>query len=104
QSVRPGSHVRTRVAQSVAALPADVVCIGDVWSIHAYASRGSATPRVDPVEDLEAALNARGACGRSAQIWVTETGAGAPHPGSPRPVGAADEEAGCEAMAAQLMR
>ena len=98
------SHDRTSVAQFVAALPADVLCLGEVWSIHAYASWGSATPRVDPVEDLEAALNARGACARRAQIWITETGAGAPHPGSPRPAGAGAEKAGCEAMGAQLMR
>ncbi|TMM18075.1 MAG: hypothetical protein E6F96_07195 [Actinobacteria bacterium] len=92
------------VSRFVSALPSDVVCLGDIWSIHAYASRGAASPRVDPVADLEAALNARGGCARSAQIWVTETGAGAPHPGSPRPAGAADEEAGCQAMAAQLIR
>ncbi len=47
---------------------------------------------------------ARGACGREARIWVTEAGAGAPHPGRPRPTGAADETAGCLALAAQLRR
>jgi hypothetical protein len=103
-ALQADSGDRTSVARFVAALPADVVCLSDVWSIHAYAARGAAAPRADPVADLEAALNARGACGRSARIWVTEAGAGAPHPGSPRPAGAADEQAGCRAMAVQLIR
>jgi hypothetical protein len=98
------SRDRTSVPQFVAALPADVICLSDVWSIHAYASRTAATARVDPVAALEAALNARGGCARGARIWVTEAGAGAPHPGSPRPAGAADEEAGCRTLAGQLIR
>jgi hypothetical protein len=95
---------RTAVASFVAALPADAICLGEVWSIHEYASRGASPPGADPVEALESALDARGACGREAAIWVTETGAGAPDPGHPRPAGAADERAGCEALAARLLR
>jgi hypothetical protein len=94
----------TSVSQFVAALPADVLCLGSVWSIHAYAARGASAPRVDPVEALEAALDARGGCAPSASLWVTEAGAGASHPGSPRPAGAAEEAAGCRALAEQLAR
>jgi hypothetical protein len=94
---------RTSVSQFVSALPADVICLSDVWSIHVYASPDSAAPAADPVRALEQALDARGACGRSAQIWVTEAGAGAPHPGNPRPAGSAAEQAGCVALAQQLL-
>ena len=94
----------TSVAQFVAALPADVICLAEAWSIHAYARHDPASATPDPVPVLEAALDARGPCGRDVGIWVTEAGAGAPHPGQPRPAGAADEQAGCLALAAQLLQ
>jgi hypothetical protein len=92
----------TSISRFVGALPADVVCLGAVWSIHAYARYAPASPLPDPVKALEAALDARGACGRAAEVWVTEAGAGAAHPGWPRRAGAADEQAGCLALARQL--
>jgi hypothetical protein len=92
----------TSISQFVSALPADVLCLGGVWSIHAYARHAPASALPDPVRALERALDARGGCGRGAGIWVTEAGAGAPHPGVPRPAGAADEQAGCLALAGQL--
>jgi hypothetical protein len=95
---------RTTSAQFLASLPDDVVCLSEVWSIHVYASAGPARPSADPVAALEQALDARGQCGRSARIWVTEAGAGARHPGSPRPPGAAAEQAGCVALGEQLMK
>jgi hypothetical protein len=93
---------RTSVSAFVAALPASVVCLSDVWSIHAYAARGKYSPALDPVDLLQSALQARGGCARSAHIWVTEAGAGAPHPGRQRPPGAGDEREGCTAVAEQL--
>jgi hypothetical protein len=98
---QPSPH-RTSVAEFVAALPADVLCLSDVWSIHAYARRAPGGARSDPVDALAAALDARGGCARGARIWVTEAGAGAPHPGRARPAGLADERAGCRALAGQL--
>jgi hypothetical protein len=92
----------TSVSQFVASLPPDVICLAGVWSIHAYARHAPASTLPDPVRTLETALDARGACGRGAGIWVTEAGAGAPHPGWPRPAGPADELAGCRALARQL--
>jgi hypothetical protein len=95
---------RTSIASFIAALPADVVCLADAWSVHDYAARGASASSAGPVEALESALDARGACAREAPIWVTEAGAGAPRPGFLRPAGAADERAGCEALAVQLAR
>jgi hypothetical protein len=93
---------RTSVSSFIAALPQSVVCLSDTWSIHAYATRYKAAPEPEPVTELERALDARGACGQHASIWVTEAGAGAPHPGRPRPAGAADEREGCVRLAQQL--
>jgi hypothetical protein len=97
------SAERTSVSEFVAALPEDVLCLSEVWSIHAYATGESASPPADPVKALEQALDARGPCGRAAKIWVTEAGAGARHPGSSRPPGAVAERAGCKALAGQLL-
>lgn len=95
---------RTDIAEFVSALPADVLCLGDVWSVHAYASRGAFAPARDPVAVLEAALAARGGCAARAPIWITEAGAGAPHPGDPRALQQGEEIAGCRALASQLAR
>ena len=100
QSNSPDS---TSISQFVAALPADVICLSETWSIHAYASRGSAAAPIDPVKALEGALDLRGGCARRAGIWVTEAGAGASHPGQPRPAGGGEEAAGCMALAEQLL-
>jgi hypothetical protein len=51
---------------------------------------------------IQEALNARGACALGAQLWVTESGAGAPHPGLPRSASASGATAGCLALAGQL--
>jgi hypothetical protein len=93
---------RTSVSTFVRELPASVLCLSDVWSIHAYAVTG--TQSSDPVEALQAALDARGGCARQARIWVTEAGAGASHPGLPRPAGVSEERAGCARLAEQLSR
>ncbi len=78
----------TSISRFVAALPADVLCLSEVWSIHSYATQDARS--ADPVGALESALDARGACGRDAGIWITEAGAGASHPGRPRPASAVE--------------
>jgi hypothetical protein len=93
---------RTSLASFIAALPPQVLCLSEVWSIHVYAARGPAAPAGDPVAAFEAALDAGGECGRKASVWITEAGAGAPHPGRARPLGAEDERAGCVRLASQL--
>lgn len=95
---------RTSISSFVAALPQRVICLSDTWSIHVYAARGKAQPELDSTVDLERSLDARGACGQRARIWVTEAGAGAPHPGRARAADAQDERAGCLALGAQLQR
>jgi hypothetical protein len=93
----------TSVASFIAAPPADVFCLGAAWSIHAYAARHAGGAPLAAVNALEQALATRGACATGAPIWVTEAGAGAPHPGRPRPSGGADELAGCQELARQLL-
>jgi hypothetical protein len=100
---RTASPDRTSIAEFVLDLPRDVTCLGDAWSVHAYAGRDPAAAASEPVRVLEAALDARGGCARGARVWVTEAGAGAPHPGDPRPLGGADERAGCLALFSELV-
>jgi len=95
---------RTSVGSFVAGLPARVLCLGDVWAVHAYAAWYKARPEGEPVTALARALDARGSCAADAKIWVTETGAGAPHPGRTRLSGSAAEGEGCRALGAQLER
>jgi hypothetical protein len=94
----------TSIASFVASLPPDVVCLGPVWSVHAYASYGRAASTEEPVSALEEALDARGGCASRPAVWVTEAGAGAPHPGSPRGATGREELEGCRALSAQLER
>jgi hypothetical protein len=98
----PSSPRASSIEEWIAALPADVPCLGGAWAVHAYAGLDIAVGRPGPVRVLESALDARGGCARGAPVWVTETGAGAPHPGRPRPPGAVVERAGCRAEASQL--
>lgn len=99
-----GSAHRTSLAEFVAELPRDVICLGETWSLHVYVTYAGVPAPVDPLGALEAALDGRGPCGRRAQIWITETGVGAPDPGRGKPPGATDERASCRALAAQLVR
>jgi hypothetical protein len=99
-----GSAHRTSIGEFVEALPADVLCMGDTWAVHGYAARGLSAKAVEePVEALEVALDRRGGCASSADIWVTESGAGAPEPGRPRQAGTGEEQAGCLALASELL-
>jgi hypothetical protein len=105
KDVRADSPDSTSVASFIAALPGDVLCLAGAWSIHDYALQlGRASFRPDAATALERALDSRAGCARGAVVWVTEAGAGAPHPGRPRPPGRADEISGCLALARQLRR
>jgi hypothetical protein len=94
----------TGVSELIGGLPRDVLCAADVFALHAYARRGQATVGPGAVREAERALDARGGCGRRLTLWVTETGAGAPHAGARRPRGPADMRAGCRELAGQLAR
>ena len=99
---RTDSTHRTSVASFVATLPASVVCLSSVWSIHAYARFREHAPAAEPVAALEQAIDARGQCGRAADVWVTEAGAGAPRPGGRRAGDRGEEHEGCLALAQQV--
>lgn len=100
-----GSPHRLSVAEFIRALPPDVLCLSDDWSVHAYAAYGPGAMRSgEPVAALEHALDERGGCASAARIWVTEAGAGAPSPGRPRSGSDAEQRAGAAALAAQLER
>jgi hypothetical protein len=48
--------------------------------VHDYGARyADPAAALAPVRQLEQALDGRGACGRAAHIWITETGAGDPN-------------------------
>jgi hypothetical protein len=94
----------TSVSGFVEALPADVLCLGAVWSMHVYARYGSGGEPLEGVSALERALDARGGCAAAAPIWVTEAGAGAPHPGLPTAGDStAEGHEGCLALQRQLL-
>jgi len=97
-------------AEFARALPSDVVCAGRIWDQHAYvgtagAGETEADLGADPVrsgarrllDDLVRALDEHG-CSEPKRIWITETGAGGPHPGGPRPNDDASLREGCRAM------
>ena len=98
----PDSAHSTSAASFVAALPADVLCLGPVWSLHAYAPYGRGSSGGEPVAALEQALSRRRGCVAGAPLWITETGAGAPHPGAPLTGSPAGELDACRALAADL--
>ena len=103
----------TSLQSFVAALPADVLCLGSAWSVHAYAryrAGGGSGPAgglgggADPVAAFEEALRRRGGCAASAPVWITETGAGAPHPGAVASVSSEQQLQACRALAGNLQR
>lgn len=84
----------TTVAEMVAGLPREVVCSSRIWSQHGYIGGR------DPVDELTAALDARG-CELRHRIWLTEAGAGGARRGRARE---GSEIRRCEAMRARLER
>ena len=90
----------------MAALPADVLCLGSAWSVHAYARYGTPTPAAaDPVAALEDALRAarrlrRGRAGVDHRGRARGRRTRAPRAAS-RPHSSSKA---CRALAAQLQR
>jgi hypothetical protein len=98
----PSPH-RTSIAEFLSALPGPLLCSAAAISLHVYASWGADASAGEPVATLEQALaGAGGGCARVKPVWITETGAGAPHPGARRVGGAVEEREGCRALAARL--
>ncbi len=84
------------VDEFIGSLPRDVACGGRVWAQHQYA--GDA----DGVSQAERRLAAIPCAPR--EIWVTETGAGARKPGSPRAYDAASLRGACRSLDRLLRR
>ncbi len=85
----------TSVAETVRALPRDLVCAASVWSQHAYIG-GS-----DPVAAVRRAL-ARRRCPRRHAIWITETGVGPAPEGFSVARGIRGERHGCRLLHRRL--
>ena len=67
----------TRVQEFIRELPRDVVCSARVYGQHGYVGGP------DPVDEVDASL-AKHDCPRKHEIWMTETGVGAPRSGEDR--------------------
>lgn len=87
----------TAVEEFARALPGDLVCGAKAWSQHGYVGGH------DPVEPAAAGLASHG-CARAPEIWITETGVGAPERGRERDDGPAAQRGACEGMDRRLRR
>ena len=87
----------TSVGELARALPDALVCGAKAWSQHGYVGGP------DPVDSATAALRTHG-CRRSPEIWITETGVGAPERGSSRATSAKAGRGACAAMDARMRR
>jgi hypothetical protein len=87
----------TAVEEFARALPDDLVCGARAWAQHAYVGGN------DPVDPAAVGLAAHN-CLRSPEIWITETGVGAPRRDLKRATGPAAERSTCQAMHEQLVR
>ena len=67
----------TSVSEFVARIPKELACASPIWTQHGYVGGR------DLADDLERALERKG-CARPEQIWITETGVGAPRSGEKR--------------------
>jgi hypothetical protein len=84
------------VAEFVADIPKDLACGSPVWTQHGYVGGH------DPVDDLERALDRKG-CERP-EIWITETGVGAPRSGEARRTSRAAQVRSCGRLHRRLVR
>ena len=96
------------------ALPADVACLGRIWTQHAYVGQSVRPADADYAGDadlggsprllaaLERSLRRKG-CSEPRRIWITETAVGGPSAGKPRPGDPASERAGCRDMHRALL-
>jgi hypothetical protein len=84
------------IAEFIADVPKDLACGSKVWSQHGYIGG------IDPVDDLERALRRKG-CERP-EVWITETGVGAPRAGEQRRTSRASQLRACRSLHRRLVQ
>ncbi len=87
----------TAIDEFVRALPADLVCGAKAWGQHGYVGGP------DPVDAAAAGLSAH-ACPSAPEIWITETGVGAPRRDQERSASDRAQRLACQAMHRRLKR
>jgi hypothetical protein len=87
----------TDVQQFISGLPRDVVCSARAYGQHGYVGGP------DPVDEVARALR-RFKCDRTLEIWITETGVGAPRRGEKRRTTGAAQRRACRNMRKRLLR
>ncbi len=87
----------THIQEFIRELPRDVVCSAQVYGQHGYVGGP------DPVDEVDRAL-ARHDCPRKHEIWMTETGAGAPRSGEDRKQTRAALRRACRNIRKRLLR
>jgi hypothetical protein len=87
----------TSIREFIAGIPADLACGTRIWTQHGYVGG------TNPVNDLERALERKG-CERLPEIWITETGVGAPRRGERRRTSLASQVRACGRLHRRLER
>ena len=87
----------TSVSEFVARIPKELACASPIWTQHGYVGGP------DLADDLERALERKG-CARPEQIWMTETGVGAPRSGEERRTTPAAQKRACARLHRRLAR
>jgi hypothetical protein len=82
------------VSEFIGDMPDDLACGVKVWTQHGYLGG------VNPVDDVERALQRKG-CAKPA-IWITETGVGAPRRGEKRRTSFASQVSACRLLHERL--
>jgi hypothetical protein len=85
----------TRIQEFIRELPRDVVCSARVYGQHGYVGGP------DPIDEAERALG-RHRCAGKHEIWMTETGVGAPRRGENRKLSAAALRKACRNIRKRL--
>lgn len=87
----------TGITEFIRALPNELVCAAPVWSQHGYIGGP------DSVEPAARALQ-RHRCKETHELWITETGVGAPRLGEERRTSGQAQMRACERMHRRLLR
>jgi hypothetical protein len=87
----------TDVPQFIRKLPRDVVCAARAYGQHGYVGGP------DPVDEVVDALRTKN-CARTLEVWMTETGVGAPRRGEDRKTTGKAQRRACRNIRKRLVR